>query len=86
MTALMTELVRLAHVAAASPAQRAEVATGLRMALAIVEPTSLTAASMVAQLEDIAGGMIVLADRAEWLAEAARALMTQPPQTGPQLG
>ena len=79
------ELVRLAHhVATSSPEKSELLSVSLRAALEIVDPGTKVIAGpivlrMVEHLDDLAGKLVVLGDRAEWMAEQAKAVTTTPP-------
>lgn len=70
MQVFATELMRLAHHVAGRP-EAGALAAALRAALVIVSPSDRTLLSMslARDLEDIAGALIMLGDRAEWLVE-----------------
>lgn len=83
MQTLAAELVRFAHAATASPEMRETVAKALRMALAVVDPSLANRRRELATaLDRLADELIILGDRAEWLAMNAR-LMTPPAPATP---
>lgn len=79
MQALTIELVRLAHAATTSPESRTAMASALRSALAVVEPVATGSRRDIAgALETLADDLIILGDRAEWIAATVRLMMPRP--------
>lgn len=81
MQVLAGELIRLAHHVSGGP-DAAPFAAALRAALAIVQPGHACAScSLAPALDDLAGSLVMLADRAEWMAERASSFTTTPQRT-----
>lgn len=79
MQSVCVELVKLARHVANSPGEAAMLAAALRAALEIIQPSGCMGCRAAKMLEQVAGDLIMLADRTEWMAEQACGITRPPP-------